>query len=321
LIEPELFDRIQVKLEARRESTPKRSPRSERLWLGGLWWDSDTGTKLAGNSQGKHFRVKHPDHVHKRLSFKEAEWFVGEYLKRVGQRIESFGEALEDKKLLEKLATEEWLKELHLEYIVLEIGSYLETKLGEGIHRVGGKEIIVDYDDERNPIITTDADYLELYCEMVKDDMEQSQTAVQEKMEERKRLTFELMAMKDKNKFIIDTYNQRIEQLSQEIESASSAPNYMDWWNEVLGELDLLRQKQAQVSNAVEQGGYIQKAEAIRRLIDRIDCNWAEVLTTDKRYKSGFRTVCKSVTIHATAAAMDKDGQPIETMTIETSSA
>jgi hypothetical protein len=95
----------------------------------------------------------------------------------------------------------------------------------------------------------------------------------------------------------------------------------MDWWNEVQKELELLREKQAQVSHAVEQGSYIQKAEAIRRLIDRIDCHWAEVPTTDGRYKTGFRTVCRSVTIQATAAAVDKDGQPIPTMTIETSSA
>lgn len=67
----------------------------------------------------------------------EAEWFIGEYLKQVGQRIETLGEAVEDKKLLETLATEEWMKELHLEYIVLQIGSFLADKLGEGPHHVG----------------------------------------------------------------------------------------------------------------------------------------------------------------------------------------
>ncbi len=284
-----------------------------------MWWDADSGEKLAGNSQGKHFKVKHPDHAHKRLTFKEAEWFISEYLKQVGQRIEALGKAIEDDKLLEKLATEEWLKELHLEYIVLQISSYLEAKLGEGLHHVGGVEVIIDYDDERNPIITSDADYLDIYCEMVKDDMEQSREAVQEKMKERERLTLELMAMKGKDQYIIDAYADRIQHLSQEIEGATSTPDYLGWWQEVQEELELLRQHQAHVGNAIQQGSYIEKAEAIRHLIDRIDCHWSEVLTTDKRYKSGFKTVCDSVTIHSTAAAVDKDGKPIETMTIETS--
>jgi hypothetical protein len=320
-IDPALFDRIQAKLEGRRQSTPKRSPRSDELWLGGLWWDAESGEKLAGNSQGKHFRVKHPDHDYKRLTFKEAEWFIAEYLKQVGQRVETLGEAVEDKKLLEKLATEEWLKELHLDYIVLQIGNYLEAKLGEGIHQVGGVDVIVDYDDEHNSIITTDADYLELYCQMVRDDMEKNREAVQDKMKERERLTLDLMAMKGKDRYIIDTYNQQIARLSEEIETATSMPDYINWWQAVQDELELLRQKQAQVGHAIQQGNYVQKAEAIRRLIDRIDCHWAEVLTTDKRYKSGYKTVCKSVTIHNTVAALDKDGQPVPTMTIETPSA
>ena len=320
-IEPKLFDSVQTMMQARRDASPKRSPRSDQLWLGGLWWDADSDTKLAGNSQGKEFRVKHPDHARKRLSFREAEWFIAEYLKQVGQRIETLGEAVEDKKLLETLATEEWMKELHLEYIVLQIGSFLADKLGEGPHHVGGADVIVDYDDERNPVITTDADYLELYCVMVKSDMEQNREAVQTAMQERERLTYELMNMHGKDNFIIETYNKKINQLSSEIATATAAPNYMEWWHEVLAELELLRQRQATVTQAVEQGGYIQKAEAIRRLIDRIDCHWVEVPTTDGRYKTGFKTVCQSVTIHAGSAAVGKDGQPIPTMTIETSSA
>jgi len=318
-IDPALFNRIQAKLDARRESTPKRSPRSEQLWLGGLWWDADTDMKLAGNSQGRHFRVKHPDHSHKRLTFKEAERFVAEYLKQVGQRIETLGEAVEVKNVLERLATEEWLTELRLEYIVLQIEDFLETRfVEEGPHEVGDKTVVVDHDDEGNPVITTNAPYLELYCEMVKDNMDKNQEAVSAKMEDRKRLTVELMAMKGKDQFIIDTYNERIEQLSQEIEAASSMPDYMGWWQSIQDELELLRQKQAQVGDAIQRGSYIQKAQAIRRLIDRIDCHWAVVLTTDKRYQSGFKTVCQSVTIHSTTAALDKDGQPIPTMTIET---
>jgi hypothetical protein len=84
--------------------------------------------------------------------------------------------------------------------------------------------------------------------------------------------------------------------------------------------VELLRQQQATVKRAIEKGGYIQKAEAIRSLIDRIECNFVDVPTTDGRYKSGFKAVCGSVTIHSKAAAKATDGQPIPTMTIETPS-
>lgn len=320
-IDADLFDRIQDKLEERRSATPKRSPRSEDLWLGGLWWDEGTQTKLAGNSQGKHFRVKHPDHDHKRLTFKEAEWFIGEFLRQIGQRLDTMSGAVEDRKLLERLADAEWLKELHLEYIRLEIENYLESKLKPGMNTVGGIEIILDHDNERNAVLTTEGNLLELYCEMVKEDMERNQTAVQAKMDERKRLTLELMAMKDKDQFIIDTYTERISQLSKEIEAATSAPNFMEWWQQVQEEIGLLRRRQEQVKQAVEQGSYIQKAEAIRSLIDSIVCHWTDVPTTDKRYKSGFKTICRAVTIKSKATAKTTDGHPIETMTIETPSA
>jgi hypothetical protein len=158
---------------------------------------------------------------------------------------------------------------------------------------------------------------LELYCQMVKEDMEQNQSAVQAKMDERKRLTMELMAMKGKDQFIIDTYNDRIAQLSREIEAATSAPDFMEWWSEVQAEVKLLREKQAKVRDSIEKGSYIQKAEAIRSLIDRITCHWETVPTTDGRYKSGKKTIC-GVTIESNATAKDMDGQPIETMTIET---
>jgi hypothetical protein len=323
-IDPDLFGRIQQKLDERRESTPKWSPRSEDLWLGGLWWDEDTETKLAGNSQGKHFRVKHADHDHKKLTFKEAEWFIGEYLRRVGQRLDTLSGAVEDKNLLERLADEEWMKELHFEYIRLEIECYLEGKLKPGMNHVGGVEIIMNYDDENHAVFTTKGDYLELYCQMVKEDMEQNRTAVQAKMEERERLTMELMGMQRDRKlepFIIDSYNGRIAQLSREIEAATSVPDFMGWWQRVQEEIDLLRRKREKVKEAIDQGGYIQKAEAIRGLIDRIVCHWATVPTPDKRYKTGFRTYCRAVTIKAKAAAKTTDGQPIETMTIETPSA
>ncbi len=319
-IDADLFDRIQVKLEARRQATPKRSPRSEQLWLGGLWEDADTGLPLAGNSQGKHFRGKHPDHDHKKLTFKEAEWFIAEYLRQVGQRIDTLGDAMESKKLLERLESAEWMKELHFEYIRLEIESFLESKLNEGMNRVGGIEVILDYDHEKNAIITTEGSHLELYCLMVKEDMDRNRTVVQEKMDERQRLTLELMAMKNKDRFIIDSYNDRITQLSREIAAATSAPDFLAWWQEVQAEVELLRQKQEQVKQAIDKGTYIEKAQAIRGLIDRIVCQWATVPTTDKRHKSGSKTICQSVTVHSTEAAKDKNGQPIPIMTIETPS-
>ena len=185
---------------------------------------------------------------------------------------------------------------------------------------MGGIEIIMDHDDERNTILFTEGNLLEVYCEMVKEDMERDQQAVQSKMDERKRLTVELMAMKDKYQFIIDTYNERISQLSKEIEAATSAPNFMEWWEQVQDEIELLRRQQDQVKQAVEQGSYIQKADAIRSLIDSIVCHWATVPTTDKRYKTGEKTYCRAVTITSKAAAKTTDGQPIEIMTIETPS-
>lgn len=324
-IDPELFGRLQAKLDERRASTPKRSPRSETLWLGGLWWDEESQQNLAGNSQGKHFKVKLPGHEHKHLTFKEAEWFIGEYLKRIGHRLDTFGEAVESKKLLERLATDEWMKELHFDYIVLEIESFLESRLKEGVNHVGGVQVILDYDIDpvkgRNAVITTDGNYLELYCQMVKEDMEQNQAAVQAKMDERKRLTLDLLAMKNKDQFIIDTYNEQISRLSREIEAATAAPDFMAWWQQVQSELDLLRQQQATVKKAVEKGSYVQKADAIRNLIDRIVCHWESVPTTDGRYKSGVKTVCRAVTVESKASAKDAAGQPIEMMTIETPSA
>jgi DNA invertase Pin-like site-specific DNA recombinase len=319
-IDAELFNSIQTKLQERYESTPKRSPRSDELWLGGLWYDASSGEKMAGNSQGKHFRVNHHEHNHKRLSFKEAEWFISEYLHRVGKRLDTLGEAVESKRVLERLSEAEWMKELHLEYILLEIQSYLETKLKLGVNQIGGVEIILDNDDEGNSVLTTDSNYLEVYCHMVREDIEHNQKAVQAKMDERKRLTLELMAMTDKDEFIIDTYNERIGQLSKEITSATDAPKYMEWWNEVYAEVELLRQQQATVKQAIEQGGYIKKAEAIRSLIDRIECNFVDVPTTDGRYKSGVKAVCQSVTIHSRVAAKAAGGQPIPTMTIQTPS-
>jgi len=318
-IDPELFDRLQKKLDERRASTPMRSPRSETLWLGGLWWDEESQQNLAGNSQGKHFKV--PGHDHKRLTFKEAEWFIGEYLKRIGHRCDTLGEAVESKKLLERLANEESMKELRFDYIVLEIESYLESKLKEGVNQVGGVQVIVDVDKEHGTVITTDGNYLELYCQMVKDDIEQNQASVQQKLDERKRLTFELIAMKNKDQFIIESYSQQISKVSREIESATAAPDFMSWWQQVQDEIVLLQQRQALVKKSIEKGTYKQKAEAIRKMIDRVVCHWESVPTTDGRYKNGRKTICQAVTIKSKVSAKDADGKQIEMMTIETPSA
>jgi DNA invertase Pin-like site-specific DNA recombinase len=316
IIPQELFDRIQAKLEARKQAGPRRSPRSEELWFGGLWYCGETDLKLAGNNQGKHFKVKHPDHHDKRLTFKEAECFIGEYLRRIGQRLDTLGECLESRKLLEKLAHEEWMKELRLEWIILEVQSYLESKLQPGMNTVGGMDVILDHDDEMNAVISTDASYLDLYALMVKEDMEQNQQAVQEKMEERKRLAVELMMMKNKTPYIIDAYNEQIERLSREIEQATSLPDFLAWWQEVQAEVELLRQKQGQVQQSLKEGTWVQKALAIRNLIDRIVCHWEKVPTKDGRHKSGFKTVCSRVDVYPAPVA----GQAGEIMTIETSS-
>lgn len=47
---------------------------------------------------------------------------------------------------------------------------------------------------------TTDGNLLKRYCEMVQEDMERNQTAIQTKRTER-RLTLELMTMKNKDQF------------------------------------------------------------------------------------------------------------------------
>ena len=316
-IDAAVFERVQIKLMERRSSTPIRSPRSEDLWLGGLWYDGDTGEKLSGNSQGKHFRAKHPDHHHKRLTFKEAEWFISEYLCRLGQRLDTVGEAFGDNKLLERLETDRWMKELHLEYIRLDVERYLGSRLEAGINTVGSINIVLDHDDERNVILSSDSSLLEVYCAMIKEDMERDQQVVNELMDERRRLTEELMAIRKKNQYITDSYNDRILQLSTQIEAVTSAPDFLGWWQQVKEEIDLLRRQQEKIKQAIAQGGRIKKAETIRNLIERIDCKFINEPTTDGRCKGGFRAVCISVTIHSKTT----NGQPIPTMTIKTPSA
>ena len=111
---------------------PKRSPRNEELWFGGLWVCGTTGQKLAGDANQKCLRVKHPAHQEKKLTFKQAEWFIGQWLEIVGKRIELLDEAAETKRLLRTLTKSEWLTELRFEYIRMDIENFLVAKLGEG---------------------------------------------------------------------------------------------------------------------------------------------------------------------------------------------
>lgn len=313
VIPTEMFDTLQQKLEKRRRTSPKRSPKSETLWLGGLFVCAETNRKLAGNSQGKHFRVNHPEHKDKKLYFAEAEYFVFEYLQRVGKRLDAMTEQSESRKLLEKLATDEWMTELKLDYIVMELEGYLSRNLSFGYNKVGDTEVILDEDDEGKPVITTDGDYVELYCQMTKDYLEQNRNEVHAMREERDLLATECIKIKAKmqSDFLYDRYMQRIDELSADIEAASSSVDYRAWLEEVQNEVELLRQKQEQVQATMERGDYVQKAEAIRNLIERIVCHWARVPTDDKRFKDGYRTICDQVDVYAV------DG---EIMTIESTS-
>lgn len=322
IIPIEMFASIQDKLEVRKQSTGQRSPRSQEMWFSGLWECEETELKLAGNSQGKCLRVNRPGHTHKKLSFKEAEWFLSEYLDRIDQRLDTLGEAAETKKLLESLSHDGWMTELRLEYIILQIQDYLAGRLKEGYNEVGDAKVVLDYDDEHNPCINvlTDEGYLEVFCQMAKDDMEANREAVDSLMKEREELVVDLMKMKGKSQFIIDKYNERIEDLTRQIEDATSPPDFNAWWEQTCNELETLRESQQRVREAIEQGEWIDKANAIRSLVDRIVCHWGEEPTTDRRHKNGIRTFCQAVTIHSTATVKDEQGEPAPIMTIETSS-
>jgi hypothetical protein len=322
IIRVEMFASIQEKLGLRKQATGKRSPRNEKMWFSGLWECEETGLTLAGNSQGKCLRVNRTGHTHKKLSFKEAELFLSEYLDRIGQRIETLGQAAETKKLLESLSRDGWMTELRLEYIILQIQDYLAGRLEEGYNEVGDAKVVLDYDDERNPCIDvlSDEGYLEVFVQMAKDDMEANRQSVNALMEEREELVVDLMKMKGKSQFIINKYNERIEELTSQIDDATSPPDFNAWWEETYHELEILRERQQQVREALEQGEWIEKSNAIRSLVDRIVCHWGEEPSTDRRHKNGVRTFCQAVTIHSTAAVKDEQGEPAPIMTIETSS-
>jgi len=299
LVPPELFGRVQARLEARKQAMPKRSPRNEELWYGGgLFVCGTTKQKLAGNASLKCLRVNHSQHHEKRLSFKQAEWFIQQWLEIVGKRIEVVGDAVANKRLLKELTTSGWLTELRFEYIRLEIENFLVAKLGQGHHVVGDAEVIIVWDNKEGCYsVDTDADCLGLYCEMIKDDMATNRQAVQDWMEERDRLTLDLMAMKGKDQYIIDTYSKRIGQFSKQINEATNPTDYEAWWEQVQAELATIRQKQEHVKRAIAVGEPLRKSQAIRQLIDHIEVEWATEPSNDRRHKGGVRTYCKSVRV------------------------
>ena len=132
---------------------------------------------------------------------------------------------------------------------------------------------------------------------MIKDDMATNRQAVQDWMEERDRLTLELMAMKGKNQYIIDAYDKRIAELSRQISEATNPTDYKRWWEQVQDELATIRQKQEQVKKAIAAGEPLRKAQAVRQLIDYIVVDWATEPSNDRRHKGGVRTYCKGVRV------------------------
>ncbi len=312
IIPVELFERVQEKLEARKHATAKRSPRNEELWHGGLWFCGTTGKKLAGNFSMKCLRVNRPDQYEKKLTFKQAEWFISRWLEIVGKRIEVVGEAARSKRLLKELTTDQWLTELRFERIRLEIEDFLTAKLKEGHHKVGDADVIIVWDNEEGCYsVDTNGDYIELYCEMMKDDMAANRQAVQDWMRERDDMKIELLRIiaQKKDDFIREAVEDRITQLSKQIEEAASPTDYKQWWAEVQEEIEIIRQKQEQVKQALAKSEPLGKAEAIRQLIDRIVVEWATEPSTDRRCKGGVRTYCKGVRV----IGMDGNETPIST--------
>ena len=268
--------------------------------------------KLAGNASMKCLRVNHSEHHEKRLSFKQAEWFISRWLEIVGKRIEVVGEAARSKRLLKELTTSQWLTELRFERIRLEIENFLVAKLKEGHHKVGDADVIIVWDNEEGCYsVDTNGDYIELYCEMMKDDMAANRQAVQDWMRERDDLKVELLRIiaQKKDHFIREAVEDRIAQLSKQIQEAASPTDYKQWWAEVQEEIEIIRQKQEQVKQALAKSEPLGKAEAIRQLIDRIVVEWATEPSTDRRCKGGVRTYCKGVRV----IGMDGNETPIST--------
>ena len=267
IIPIELWDRIQSMLEARKQAAPKRSPRNAELWFGGLFVCGMTKQKLAGNASMKCLRVNHPDHQEKKLTFTQAEWFIAQWLELVGKRIEVVGEAAEGKRFLEELTASEWIKELEFEQIRLEIEGFLVAKLGVGHHSVGHATIIIDWGEEEGcHSVETDGNYLELYFEMITDDMAADRQAVQEWMSERDDLTVEFLRMiaQKEDAFTRKAVKDRIAGLSSQIDKVLNPSKYEEWCAKVQAEIATIRQKQEHIRQAIAKGEPLRKAQAIR---------------------------------------------------------
>jgi hypothetical protein len=200
----------------------------------------------------------------------------------------------------------------------LEIENFLVAKLKEGYHEVGDAHVIIVWDNEEGCYsVDTDADYLELYCEMMKDDMASGRQAVQEWMEERDGLKVELFRLiaQKKDAYTIEAMEERIAQLSKQIQEVANPPDYKRWWEEVQEEIATIRQQQEQVKQSLAKTEPLRKAKAVRQLIDRIVVDWATEPSSDRRHKGGVRTYCKSVRVIGT------DGNETPIITNETPSA
>ena len=82
------------------------------------------------------------------------------------------------------MGREQFIAELRFERLVLEIEEYLEDRLQPGFNQVGNAEVILDYDDEGNRIITTTGSYLEIYSEMICKELGEQRKLLNEKCAE-----------------------------------------------------------------------------------------------------------------------------------------
>jgi hypothetical protein len=164
--------------------------------------------------------------------------------------------------------------------------------------------------------VDTNGDYIELYCEMMQDDMASGRRVLQELTEERDRLRVELFRLQARktDPYILNGYYDRITELSKQISEVANPPKYDEWWAEVQEEVATIRQQQERVKQAIAKGEPLRKAQAVRQLIDHIVVEWATEPTSDRRHKGGVRTFCKGVRVIGT------DGHETPIMTNETPS-
>jgi hypothetical protein len=175
--------------------------------------------------------------------------------------------------------------------------------LGEGCHKVGDATVIIARDGEEGCYsVDTEGDYFEFYCEMVKDDMACEKEALDELWEERDGLKVELFRLiaQKKDAYTIESVEERIAQLSKQIQKVANPPDYKQWWAEVQEEIAIIRHQQEQVKQALAKNEPLRKSKALRQLIGRIVIEWGTEPTKDRRHKGGVRTFCKSVRVIGT---------------------